>query len=181
VRWVGDDGYGDTTMWVTRLRHLGEEWLTEMALGDGGGSTEGVTGARPEEWRVEPVVGLVGTGVSWWSSRTERWLAAMAYGGRRGERRPLEHMAGVRQLTAWMRRSEASGGMETIGGARTSPVGMSGPLKVRGFIEFGQRVPRTLQQAGLGAGFGATNRWAAGMNFPLANNYQNRNIPEKNS
>jgi hypothetical protein len=152
-----------------------------MALGDGGGSTEGLTGARPEEGRVEPVVRLVGTGVSWWSSRTERWLTAMACGGRRGEWRLLEHMAGVRQLTAWMRQSEAFGGVETIGGARTSPVGTGGPLKVRGFIEFGRHVPRTLRQVGLGAGFGATNRWAAGMNFPLANNCQNRNIPEKNS
>jgi hypothetical protein len=45
----------------------------KRALGGGGGSTEGVTGARPEERRVEPVVGLVGTGASWWSSRTEWW------------------------------------------------------------------------------------------------------------
>jgi hypothetical protein len=32
----------------------------------------GVTSARPEERWVEPVVRLVGTKVSWWSSRMER-------------------------------------------------------------------------------------------------------------
>jgi hypothetical protein len=55
----------------------------KRALGGGGGSTEGVTGARPEERRVEPVVGLVGTGASWWSSRTEWWHWMRTRGGRR--------------------------------------------------------------------------------------------------
>jgi hypothetical protein len=44
----------------------------ERALSGGGGSMKGVTGARPEEQLVESMVGLVGTRVSWWSSRTER-------------------------------------------------------------------------------------------------------------
>jgi hypothetical protein len=34
---------------------------------------EECTGAGPEELRVAPVVGLVGTEASWRSSRTERW------------------------------------------------------------------------------------------------------------
>jgi hypothetical protein len=41
-------------------------------LGGGGGSAEECTGARLEERRVTPVVGLVGTEASWWSSRMER-------------------------------------------------------------------------------------------------------------
>jgi hypothetical protein len=38
----------------------------------GGGSAEEFTGARLEERRVAPGVGLVGTGASWWSSGTGR-------------------------------------------------------------------------------------------------------------
>jgi hypothetical protein len=58
--------------WGTHLRHIGEICSPERALGGGGGSAEGLTGARPEERRVALVVGLVGTGALWWSSRMER-------------------------------------------------------------------------------------------------------------
>jgi hypothetical protein len=43
----------------------------ERALGGGGDSAEGLIDARQEERRVAPVVGLVGTGASWLSSRME--------------------------------------------------------------------------------------------------------------
>jgi hypothetical protein len=68
------------------------------------------------------------------------WLAAATYGGRRGERRRLKHMVGVRKLTTWMRRSATSDSMETIGSARTGPVGTVGPLKALNFAEFGRCV-----------------------------------------
>jgi hypothetical protein len=57
----------------------------ERALGGGGGSVEGLTGARLEERRVAPVVRLVGTGASWWSLRTERRHRTRTRGGRRQE------------------------------------------------------------------------------------------------
>jgi hypothetical protein len=41
-------------------------------LSGGGGLVEEFTGARLEERWVASVVGLVGTGASWWSSRMER-------------------------------------------------------------------------------------------------------------
>jgi hypothetical protein len=37
-----------------------------------------------------------------------RWLDAVTCGGRRGEQRRPEHMARVRQLTTWTRRSVAA-------------------------------------------------------------------------
>jgi hypothetical protein len=44
----------------------------KRALGGSGGSVEELIDARREEWRVAPVVRLVGTGASWWSSRMEQ-------------------------------------------------------------------------------------------------------------
>jgi hypothetical protein len=49
--------------------HWGGEAHRRGALGSGGGSTEGLANALPEERRMAPVVGLEGTGESWWSSR----------------------------------------------------------------------------------------------------------------
>jgi hypothetical protein len=69
---------------------------------------------------------------------TQRWLAVVTCGGRRGEQQQLEHMAGVWQLTVWTRQSAASDSVETIGGAQTGPVGTGEPLKACGFIEFSQ-------------------------------------------
>jgi hypothetical protein len=85
-------------------------------LGGGGGSAEEFTGTRPEQRQVALGVGLVvelGDGmvapdddprqlamrsapVTAKSDSTRRWLAVATCGGRRGERRRPEHMAGVR-------------------------------------------------------------------------------------
>jgi hypothetical protein len=51
-------------------------------LGGSGGSAKECVGARSEDRRVAPVVGLVGTGASWWSSRMGRQHWTRTRGGR---------------------------------------------------------------------------------------------------
>jgi hypothetical protein len=55
--------------------------------------------------------------------------------------------------------------VETVGSARTDPVGTAGPLKARGFAEFGRRAPRP-PTGGPSTGLDATDRWAAALDFP---------------
>jgi hypothetical protein len=71
--------------WGTRLRHIREEGLTSRfsPLGGGGGSVKECAGARPEERRVALVVGLDGTGASWWSSRMRQQHRTRTRGSRR--------------------------------------------------------------------------------------------------
>jgi hypothetical protein len=49
----------------------------------------------------------------------------------------LEHLAA---RMVYHRRGRGDGGMETVGSARTGPVGMAGPLKARNAVAFGRRV-----------------------------------------
>jgi hypothetical protein len=53
VRWVRNDGYGNTATWATRLRHLREEWLTErpcpQRCSRGGGAHRRPAGEVVEE------------------------------------------------------------------------------------------------------------------------------------
>jgi hypothetical protein len=55
-----------------------------------------------------------------------RWLDAATCGGRRGERWRLEHMARVRQLMTWMRRSVAVAWRQSaaLGPARSERSGL---------------------------------------------------------
>jgi hypothetical protein len=63
--WLGQHGeVGDSF----EAHQGGEAHRTRTLIG-GGGSAKECAGARPEERRLAPVVGLVGTGALWWSSR----------------------------------------------------------------------------------------------------------------
>jgi hypothetical protein len=67
---------------------LGRRGSPERALGRGGSSVEGLAGARLEERLVAPVIGLEGTGASWWSLGMRRQRQTKTRGGQRREGAP---------------------------------------------------------------------------------------------
>jgi hypothetical protein len=147
-------------------RHHGElDWgisgrsgSLERALGGGGDSAEELIDARWEVRRVAWVVGLVGTGASWWSSRTQRRHRTRTRGnprsssvaakpdGARGftwdccnQRKGRSEQWPEHSVT-WTTSHQCGQGdvvVETVGRARTGPVG---PLKARDVIAFGRHV-----------------------------------------
>jgi hypothetical protein len=87
-RWRGGLGtvaratrWGGGLVWGTS----GRRGSSERALGGGGGSAEGLTGARLEEQWVASVVRLEGTRVSWWSLGMRRRRQTKTRGDQRQE------------------------------------------------------------------------------------------------
>jgi hypothetical protein len=77
--WLGQHGeVGDSFE-----AHQGGGAHQTRTLSGGGGSVKECAGAGPEEQRVALVVGLDGTGASWWSSRMRQRHRTRTRGNRR--------------------------------------------------------------------------------------------------